>query len=346
MTDRDLRAAGITDPRLRAAYERVPSAERRARPDLLPRDPAAAAGQAAARARALRLRALRRRARRRPRPPTRPPWSAGPTGSSPTSTGGDSDAPGQPGRRSTPRAPGASPVEHFEAFLASRCGWTSPSPATRRTPTSSATCTASAAVIGLQMVPILEPLDAARHRATPARSARPSSCRTSSATSARTCAAAGSTCRQEDLDRFGVTRADLAPGPTPPHVRDAARASRSPAPGRSTPRPSPASRCCTRPAATASAPPSCCTAASWTRSRRRGYQVLDRRVAVPLPPPAGRRAARPCVRARRSASAGPAEPPAPPHPPGQRLHAPARSRTAGPRPARTPAARRAIAGPS
>ena len=54
----------------------------------------------------------------------------------------------------------------------------------------------SAAVIGLQMVPILEPLDDRAAGRTRAPSARPSSSPTSSATSPRTCAAAASTCRR------------------------------------------------------------------------------------------------------------------------------------------------------
>ena len=62
-----LTAAGIRDPALRRVLRALPPAHRRARPHLLPRDLAAAAGQTTARLGALRLRALGRRADRRGR---------------------------------------------------------------------------------------------------------------------------------------------------------------------------------------------------------------------------------------------------------------------------------------
>ena len=70
---RELDAAGITAPALRASYAALPRDQRRARHDLLPRDAAAAAGQAAVRARAVRLRPPRRRHRRRLTPTPRRP---------------------------------------------------------------------------------------------------------------------------------------------------------------------------------------------------------------------------------------------------------------------------------
>ena len=62
----------------------------------------------------------------------------------------------------------------------------------------------SAAVIGLQMLPILEPVTPAAGpaRARAAGRGVPDD-RTSSATSARTCAAAGSTCRRRTWTRSG-----------------------------------------------------------------------------------------------------------------------------------------------
>lgn len=139
----------------------------------------------------------------------------------------------------------------------------------------------SAAVIGLQMVPILEPLDAR------------------AADYARTLGEAfqlsnfvrdvGEDLRrgrvylpQEDLDRFGVTRADLAPGPTPPHVVDLlrfeiARTRRlydAARPGIDLLHPS--SRDCIRTAFTL-------YAGILDAVEQADYQVLDRRVSVPLP---------------------------------------------------------------
>ena len=200
----------------------VPAAQRRPRPDLLPRHAAAAAGQAAARARALRLRPLRRRARRRPRlARPRPRWSAwgDAVPRRPRARRQHARRPDQPGRRSTPPAPGTSRPSTFEAFLASRCGWTSPSPATRPTPTSSTTCTARPPSSACRWCRSSSRSTRAPP-ATPRRSARRSSCPTSSATSAEDLRRGRVYLPQEDLDRFGVTRADLAPGPTPPHVRE------------------------------------------------------------------------------------------------------------------------------
>ena len=79
--------------------------------------------------------------------------ATGATTSSPTSTG----AP--PATRS-PRRPRhrralADPAQLLRRLPRRRCAWTSPSPATRPTTTSSAYMWGSAAVIGLQMLPIL-----------------------------------------------------------------------------------------------------------------------------------------------------------------------------------------------
>ena len=142
----------------------------------------------------------------------------------------------------------------------------------------------SAAVIGLQMVPILEPLPGAGAEA---------------AVRARTLGEAFQLSNflrdvaedlrrgrvylpQEDLDRFGVSRADLAPGPTPPHVVDLlrfeiARTRRLYAAAR----PGidllhPTSRDCLRTAFTL-------YSGILDAIEQADYQVLDRRVAVPLP---------------------------------------------------------------
>ena len=78
----------------------------------------------------------------------------------------------------------------------------------------------SAAVIGLQMVPILEPLPG--HEVEAADRARALGEAFQLSNFIRDVAEDLRRGRvylpEEDLDRFGVTRADLAPGPTPPHV--------------------------------------------------------------------------------------------------------------------------------
>lgn len=80
----------------------------------------------------------------------------------------------------------------------------------------------SAAVIGLQMVPILEPLDdrAAAHARVLGEAFQLSNFIRDVAEDLRR---GRVYLPQEDLDRFGVSRADLAPGPTPPHVVDLLR---------------------------------------------------------------------------------------------------------------------------
>ncbi len=77
----------------------------------------------------------------------------------------------------------------------------------------------SAAVIGLQMVPILEPLDphAAGYAQTLGEAFQLSNFIRDVAEDLRR---GRVYLPQEDLDRFGVTRADLRPGPTPPQVRE------------------------------------------------------------------------------------------------------------------------------
>ena len=139
----------------------------------------------------------------------------------------------------------------------------------------------SAAVIGLQMVPILEPLDP--HAAGYARTLGEAFQLSNFIRDV-----AEDLCRgrvylpQEDLDRFGVTRADLRPGPTPPQVRELlafeiARTRRlylAAEPGIELLHPT--SRDCIR------------TAFELYRGilgavEKADYQVLDRRVSVPLP---------------------------------------------------------------
>ena len=80
----------------------------------------------------------------------------------------------------------------------------------------------SAAVIGLQMVPILEPLDprAADHARVLGEAFQLSNFIRDVAEDLRR---GRVYLPQEDLDQFGVTRADLAPGPTPPAVVDLLR---------------------------------------------------------------------------------------------------------------------------
>jgi phytoene synthase len=77
----------------------------------------------------------------------------------------------------------------------------------------------SAAIIGLQMVPILEPLDprAAIHARTLGEAFQMSNFLRDVAEDLRR---GRVYLPLEDLDKFGVSRADLAPGPTPPAVRD------------------------------------------------------------------------------------------------------------------------------
>jgi 15-cis-phytoene synthase len=139
----------------------------------------------------------------------------------------------------------------------------------------------SAGVIGLQMVPILEPLDAraAGHARILGEAFQMSNFIRDVAEDLRR---GRVYLPQEDLDRFGVIRADLAPGRTPPHVREllafeVARTRRLYAgaePGIDMLHPT--SRDCIR------------TAFTLYRGildavEKAGYQVLDRRVAVPLP---------------------------------------------------------------
>jgi len=75
----------------------------------------------------------------------------------------------------------------------------------------------SAAVIGMQMIPILEPLDprAAGHAQRLGEAFQLSNFIRDVAEDLRR---GRVYLPEEDLDRFGVTRADLAPGPTPPRV--------------------------------------------------------------------------------------------------------------------------------
>ena len=142
----------------------------------------------------------------------------------------------------------------------------------------------SAAVIGLQMVPILEPLPGTLDRA--AHHARLLGEAFQMSNFVRDVAEDLRRGRvylpQEDLDRFGVTRADLAPGPTPPHVRDllAFEIGRTRAlyaearPGIDLLHPS--SRDCIRTAFEL-------YGGILGAVEKADYQVLDRRVGVPLP---------------------------------------------------------------
>lgn len=162
----------------------------------------------------------------------------------------------------------------------------------------------SAAVIGLQMVPILDPLpgrerDAANHAKALGEAFQMSNFLRDVAEDLRR---GRVYLPEEDLDRFGVTRADLAPGPTPPHVREllAFEVERTrklyadAEPGIALLHPS--SRDCIRTAFEL-------YGGILGAVEKAGYQVLDRRVAVPLP--RRLRVALPAlVRARRARARG------------------------------------------
>lgn len=163
----------------------------------------------------------------------------------------------------------------------------------------------SAAVIGLQMVPILEPLDA--RAATHAQQLGEAFQLTNFIRDVAEDLRRGRVyLPQEDLDRFGVTRADLTPGPTPAHVVDllrfeverARRLYAQAAPGIAMLHPS--SRDCIRTAFTL-------YGEILDAVERAGYQVLDRRVTVAL----SRRlrvAVPALVRARRARAGAPTTP--------------------------------------
>jgi phytoene synthase len=192
---------------------------------------------------------------------------------------GDSDDPVALAAIHTARTWGL-PAQHFEAFLASMrmditvTGYETYADLERY-------MYGSAAVIGLQMVPILEPLDdrAACHALALGEAFQLSNFIRDVAEDLRR---GRVYLPQEDLDRFGVTRADLAPGPTPPHVAELLRFEIARArdlyaraePGIDLLHPT--SRDCIR------------TAFTLYRGildavERAGYQVLGRRVTVALP---------------------------------------------------------------
>lgn len=191
----------------------------------------------------------------------------------------------------------------------------------------------SAAVIGLQMVPILEPLhpDAADHAQRLGEAFQMTNFIRDVAEDLRR---GRVYLPQEDLDAFGVTRDELRPGPTPTKVADLVRFEtertrrlyREAEPGIGLLHPT--SRDCIRTAFTL-------YGGILDAVEDAGYQVLDRRVRVPLTRrlavavPALLRARR----ARRLPTAG-----APTTPTRSSLGAPGRTRRAGPPPARRPAA--------
>ena len=174
----------------------------------------------------------------------------------------------------------------------------------------------SAMVIGLMMLPVLGPLHP-RPRPPAELSARRSSCRTSSATSART-SSGRVYLPQEDMDRFGVTREHLAAGEVTDDIRkliafEIGRTRDLYAvawPGVELVEPT--SRPCLRTAIEL-------YGGILDEVERADYQVLTGRVSVPARQRArvaGRRTSARCGAARCS----PPDPPAPPeHPPGERL---------------------------
>jgi phytoene synthase len=141
----------------------------------------------------------------------------------------------------------------------------------------------SAAVIGLQMVPILEPLTGREQEAADRARALGEAFQLSNFIRdvAEDLRRGRVYLPQEDLDRFGVTRADLAPGPTPPNVVDLLRfeVERTRAlyaaaePGIDLLHPT--SRDCIRTAFLL-------YGGILDAVEQAGYQVLDRRVSVPL----------------------------------------------------------------
>ena len=142
----------------------------------------------------------------------------------------------------------------------------------------------SAAVIGLQMVPILEPLPGREREAADRARALGEAFQLSNFIRdvAEDLRRGRVYLPQEDLDRFGVTRADLAPGPTPPHVVELLRfeIARTRA-LYATARPGiellhPTSRDCIRTAFAL-------YGGILDAVEKADHQVLDRRVAVPLP---------------------------------------------------------------
>ena len=161
MSRRELDAAGITDPRLRLSYEACRALNAAARQNLLPRDPTAPTREAAICSCPVWVRPLRRRDRRRSwqhshrRAARAVAADLGRSASWPTSTRVTVTM-RSAARWSTRLLAGRFPREHFEAFLHSM--------AMDLTVTEYADYDAlyeyvygSAAVIGLQMVPILEP---------------------------------------------------------------------------------------------------------------------------------------------------------------------------------------------
>jgi len=191
----------------------------------------------------------------------------------------------------------------------------------------------SAAVIGLQMVPILEPLhpDAADHARRLGEAFQMTNFIRDVAEDLRR---GRVYLPQEDLDAFGVTRDDLRPGPAPANVVDLVRFEiertralyRKAEPGIELLHPT--SRACIRTAFTL-------YGGILDAVEDAGYQVLDRRVSVPLT----RRLAvalPALLRARRARRLPGAD--APTTPTRNWPGAPARTRTADPPPARRPAA--------
>jgi phytoene synthase len=142
----------------------------------------------------------------------------------------------------------------------------------------------SAAVIGLQMVPILEPMPGREQEAADRARALGEAFQLSNFVRdvAEDLRRGRVYLPQEDLDRFGVSRADLAPGPTPPHVVELLRFEIARARALyATARPGiellhPTSRDCIRTAFAL-------YGGILDAVEKADHQVLDRRVAVPLP---------------------------------------------------------------
>ena len=321
MSARELDAAGITRAVAAGGVRDLPAAQRRARPDLLPVDAAAPpakrpyvhalygfaryADELVDDLDSPRPRGARQLGRPVPRGPGR----------------GDSRPTPSAGRRSTRRGPGTSRPDTFEAFLAVDADGhhrhrlrdvRRPRDLHARLGRGHRRC---------RWCPILEPLDdrgrgprAHPRRGLPALELHPRR-RRGPAPRPRLPAAGGPRPVRRHARRPArrVRR--------PPHVRELLRFEIARTRRALRPRPAPASPCCTRPAATASARRSLLYGGILDAVEHADYQVLDR----PRQPCRCRGGcASPCpalVRARRSRRARPDRlAPAPPDPPRQGLH--------------------------
>ena len=290
MTARELDAAGITEPALRAAYTRCRRLNARHGRTYFLATRLLPVGPPPRRARALRLRPLGRRHRRRPRPGraehrraagARPPGERLARGL----RGGDSDRAGRSRRSPTP-PPATASTTGTSPTSWRPCAATWTSPTTRPSRNCARYMHGSAAVIGLQMLPVLGTV-------VPREEAAPHA------------AALGLAFQLtnflrdvgEDLDRgriylpadllaaHGVDRELLRwcrrTGRRDRAITQALRGRRGPHPRRLPRGRGPASPCSTPSPGPASARRSCSTAGSWTRSPTTGTRSSTGVPSVP-----------------------------------------------------------------